>query len=266
MEWLKVLILGLVEGVTEFLPISSTGHLIVASDLLKFNSGSGETFNIFIQIGAVVAVILYYRRELISQAKSFPSNTNTRQLWLGIIIAFIPAATIGFLFSDWIMSILDTPVIVAFGLIIGGFMFLIVEYFMKTSSQENSIDETPLTLKQAFIVGLWQVLALIPGMSRSGMSIMGGLVSGLDRKRATQFSFYLAIPTLGIATLYSLYKSINVISFDGFVFLIVGAIISGIVAWFAIDWLLRYVTRNNFIAFGYYRIVIGIIILLMLRY
>lgn len=263
MEWIKVLILGIVEGITEFLPISSTGHLIVASDLLDFHSGSGGTFNIFIQIGAVVAVIVYYRLELLQQAKSIPTDSNSRQLWYGIIIAFIPAASIGFLFGDWLLESLDTPNMVAIGLIVGGVMFILIENILKINDEEKSVDEFPLTLKQALIVGSWQVLALFPGMSRSGMSIMGGLVAGLDRARATQFSFYLAIPTLGMATLYSLYKNFGNISFDGFVLLILGTIISGIVAWFSIGWLLRYVTYNSYTVFGYYRIAAGILIILM---
>lgn len=262
MEWLKVLVLGIVEGITEFLPISSTGHLIVASDLLRFDSADG-TFNIFIQIGAVVAVIVYYRTELLLQVRNVPDNANTRQLWLGIIVAFIPAAGIGFFFSKWIIEILDSPNIVAIGLILGGILFILVEKNFDINTENSNIDQNPLTLRQALIVGLWQVLALVPGMSRSGMSIIGGLLAGLDRARATQFSFYLAIPTLGAATIYSLVRNLDSISFDDFVLLILGATISGIVAWFSIGWLLRYVTQNNYIVFGYYRIAAGILILLM---
>jgi undecaprenyl-diphosphatase len=262
MELLKVLVLGIVEGITEFLPISSTGHLIVASDLLKFDRG-GSTFDIFIQIGAVIAVIFYYRSQLLQQAQNVPHNANTRQLWLGILIAFIPAAGLGFFLVNWIDAVLFNPTVVATALIVGGIMFILVEKNMTINPENGSIDEQPLTVRQALIVGLWQVLALIPGMSRSGMSIVGGMLAGLDRARATQFSFYLAIPTLGMATVYSLVKNLSVFTDTDMLLLIWGTIISGIVAWFSIDWLLRYVTRNNYVVFGYYRIAVGILILLM---
>jgi undecaprenyl-diphosphatase len=167
------------------------------------------------------------------------------------------------LLSEWIIDILDKPNIVAIGLILGGIVFILVEKNLDIKAEDSNIDQKPLTLRQALIVGLWQVLALIPGMSRSGMSIIGGLFAGLDRARATQFSFYLAVPTLGAATIYSLIRNLDNISFDDFILLILGATISGIVAWFSIGWLLRYVTKNNYIAFGYYRIAAGILILLM---
>lgn len=266
-EWLIAVIAGIVEGVTEFVPISSTGHLILTADVLKFDSLEG-TFEIFIQIGAIIAVIVFYRAELLLQAQNVLStesekNAPSRQLWLGIIIAFIPAAIIGLLFSDQIDVYLFNPRTVAIALIAGGILFILVENYMKDkTSEEQSIEESPLTLRQALWVGLWQVLALIPGMSRSGMSIIGGMLSGLDRQRATQFSFYLAIPTLGAATIYTLIKNINTISSDDFVLLAIGTVVSGIVAWFSIGWLLRYVASNTFILFGYYRIILGIIILL----
>lgn len=267
-EWLSVIILGIVEGLTEFLPISSTGHLILTTNILQFDS-MGGVFEIFIQIGAVVAIIFYYRNELIAQLQNLTSNRkkkrqNARQLWLGILIAFIPAAIIGLLLGDTISDLLFNPTSVAIGLIVGGIMFIVVERFLKDKQQETkTIHEDPLTLKQSLLIGLWQLLALIPGMSRSGMSIIGGMVSGLDRQRSTEFSFYLAMPTLGAATLYTLVRNLSVISNDDLVFLMIGAIVSGIVAWFSVDWLLRYVATNNFIPFGYYRIIVGIIILIV---
>jgi len=267
-DWLVAVIAGVVEGVTEFLPISSTGHLILTADLLQFDSLEG-TFEIFIQIGAVIAVILFYRAELLLQAQNVISNDSeksitSRQLWLGIIIAFIPAATIGLLFDDQIDEYLFNPTTVAIGLIVGGILFILVENYMKDKLvEQQSIEEIPLTFKQALLVGLWQVLALIPGMSRSGMSILGGMLSGLDRQRATQFSFYLAMPTLGAATLYTLAKNVNTISTDDFIILGIGTVVSGIVAWFSIGWLLRYVATNSFVIFGYYRIIVGILILLV---
>lgn len=273
-DWLIAVIAGVVEGVTEFLPISSTGHLIITSDLLQFDSLEG-TFEIFIQIGAVIAVLLFYRAELLLQAQSVLNRNpeknedkirtqNSRQLWLGIIIAFIPAAVIGLLFGDQIDEWLFNPTTVAIALIVGGVMFIAVESFIKgKETEQQSIENVPLTYVQALLVGCWQVLALIPGMSRSGMSIIGGMLSGLDRQRATQFSFYLAMPTLGAATLYTLIKDLDSISGNDFFLLILGAIVSGIVAWFSIGWLLRYVASNSFIPFGYYRIIVGILILIL---
>ncbi|MEO0599011.1 MAG: undecaprenyl-diphosphate phosphatase, partial [Chloroflexota bacterium] len=270
------------EGVTEFLPISSTGHLILTSELLQFDALEGGTFEIFIQIGAVIAVIFFYRAELLQQAQNVVStessvNTNARQLWLGVVVAFIPAAVLGLLFDDYIEEILFGPVPVGIALIVGGIMFIVVETMLKR--QENdadtedtsetvgtaSIESNPLTYRQALWVGLWQVLALIPGMSRSGMSIIGGMISGLDRERATQFSFYLAMPTLGAATLYTLLRNLDTISADDLWLLTIGTVVSGIVAWFSIGWLLRYVATNSFVLFGYYRIVVGIIVLIVVN-
>lgn len=273
--WLIAVIAGVVEGVTEFLPISSTGHLIITSDLLQFDSDG--TFEVFIQIGAVIAVIFFYRAELMRQAQSVLNlnpekegdkvrTQNSRQLWIGIIIAFIPAAVIGLLFGDQIDDWLFNPTTVAIALIVGGVMFIVVENFIKgKETEQQSIEDVPLSYVQAFLVGCWQVLALIPGTSRSGMSIIGGMLSGLDRQRATQFSFYLAMPTLGAATVYTLIKDLDSISGNDFFLLIVGTVVSGIVAWFSIGWLLRYVASNSFVAFGYYRIVVGILILIVVN-
>lgn len=275
-EWLIVVISGIVEGVTEFLPVSSTGHLIITSDLLQFDSLQG-TFEIFIQIGAVIAVILFYRAELLGQIQRVVSpqfdsdddkikTANTRRLWIDIVIAFIPAAVIGLLFGSQLYEWLFNPNTVAIALIVGGLTFLIVEYFMQGKEVEvQSIEDNPLTYQQALLVGLWQILALVPGMSRSGMSIIGGMLSGLDRQRATQFSFYLAMPTLGAATIYTLFTDLESISGNDFFLLGLGALVSGIVAWFSIGWLLRYVASNSFILFGYYRIVVGIIILIVVN-
>lgn len=267
-EWLKVILLGIVEGVTEFLPISSTGHLIVAAEFMQLQDSLKGTFEIFIQIGAVIAVIVYYWGDLWQQARNVvqPKGMNARQLWLGVAVAFIPAAAIGLLADDFLERVLFNPTVVALALIGGGVMFLVIERFF-TGKQENppdsEISSDPLTIRQALIVGSWQVLALVPGMSRSGMSIIGGMLAGLDRRRATQFSFYLAIPTLGAATVYSLLRDLDQLNSSDLQFLFVGALVSGVVAWFSIGWLLRYISKNSFIPFGYYRILLGIVILVI---
>ncbi len=270
-EWIKVVILGIVEGITEYLPISSTGHLIIASNFLELKESLRGVFEIFIQIGAVVAVIAYYRAELLAQATQARTNANVRHLWMAIIIAFIPAAAIGFLFSDWIDEVLFNPTNVAIALIVGGVMFIAIEYYQKRrpitapeSDQSLEAQTQSITFRQAIFIGCWQVLALFPGMSRSGMSILGGMVGGLNRSVATQFSFYLAIPTLGLATLYTLIKNLDSISADDMGLLLLGAVISGIVSWFAIAWLLRFISTHTFIPFGIYRIVLGVIILVLM--
>jgi undecaprenyl-diphosphatase len=261
--WLVVIIEGIVEGITEFLPISSTGHLILTSSLLQLDGFAG-IFEIFIQLGAVLAVILFYRGDLWHQVRNIYSP-QTQQHWLSIFIAFIPAAALGFVLINYIDAVLFQPYVVATGLVVGGFMFLFVERFVKVPEEKGkSLLENPLSYKQAFLIGCWQILALIPGMSRSGMSIIGALIIGIDRKRATEFSFYLAMPTLGLASLYSLVKHINELSLYDFAYLVLGASVSGIVAWLSIAWLLRYVTNHNFVAFGYYRILVGIFILLII--
>ena len=265
-EWLKVILLGLVEGVTEFLPISSTGHLIVVAALLDFNNSLNGTFEIFIQIGAVFAVIWYYRADLYQQARTLRTDQGVRRLWSGIFIAFLPAAWLGFLFADTIEATLFSPEIVAMSLIFGGIVFLVVEK-MPESPSDGSIVVTQLsdvTPRQALTIGLLQSLALIPGMSRSGVSIIGGLLAGLNRKTATQFSFYLAIPTLGGAATYKLLTALDQIDVSSLGLLLLGTIVSGIVAWLSIEWLLRYVSRNSFILFGYYRIVTGGLILALI--
>jgi undecaprenyl-diphosphatase len=265
-EWIKVVILGIVEGLTEFLPVSSTGHLIVAGYFLQLRESLEGVFEIFIQIGAVVAVIVYYWPDLWRQARTITSDQSVQRLWLGIFAAFVPAAVIGLLLNDFIDEVLFSPTVVAIALIVGGVLFIVVEqWVMPRRSEKETVEELQaVSVKQAIIIGFWQILALIPGMSRSGMSIIGGMLTGLDRKVATQFSFYLALPTLGAATIYTLLRNLDQISTSDLGLLILGAVISGIVAGASIAWLLRYVARNNFIPFGIYRIIVGVIILVLI--
>lgn len=254
-------IMGVVEGITEFLPISSTGHLIVAGSLLNF-SALGGTFEIFIQLGAVLAVIVFYARELWGQATSL-GQPSTQRLWLGVVVAFIPAAVLGLLLDDFITGVLFSPVVVAIALIVGGIIFIVVERRPNSAQAGETQNLEAISLRQALMIGLGQTFALIPGVSRSGATIITGLLSGLDRPTATKFSFYLTIPTLGAATLYSLLRSLDQITPNDLVLLTVGTLVSFIVSLLAIGWLLRYVARNNFIAFGYYRIFAGVVILVL---
>lgn len=258
-EWLKIIILGIIEGTTEFLPISSTGHLIVGTALLSFQNHMNGTFIVFIQLGAVLAVIAYYWRDLLQQAREITNQPDTRHFWLAIAIAVIPISIIGFISRDMVKELLFTPSVVALALIGGGLIFLYIE--RRPLPEETHQDMKQVTLRQALIIGGVQILALIPGMSRSGASIIGGMQAGLSRKAATQFSFYLAIPTLGGATIYELLTTLSAINRYDLTMLIVGAAVSAIVAWLSIGWLLRFVAHHSFVAFGYYRIVAGAIIL-----
>jgi undecaprenyl-diphosphatase len=259
--WLKVILLGIVEGVTEFLPISSTGHLIVASRLLNYDA-IGGVFEIFIQLGAVVAVLVFYWAQLWGQVRAVRRDATIRRFWLGIIIAFIPAAIIGFLLADVIDAVLFNPAVVGIALIVGGIVFLVIERPGIIPPARTS-EITRVTPWQALTIGFAQTLALIPGVSRSGASIVGGMLVGLDRPTATQFSFYLSIPTLGAATIYTLVRNLGDIQADQWAQLAVGAVVAGVVAWLSIKWLLGYVSRNSFIAFGYYRIIAGVVILVL---
>jgi undecaprenyl-diphosphatase len=261
MDFVYALILGIVEGITEFLPISSTGHLLVASALLGFPSAEKlrQTFDIVIQVGPVLAVILYYARDLMAQARRLPSDQSTRRFWFNILIAFIPAAIIGLLFERQISAVLERPVIIGIALIVGGIIFLVIEQQDRSGRTHNLEQVTPL---QALTVGIAQVASLIPGVSRSGASIVGGLLVGMDRVTATAFSFYLFIPTLGAATLYKLFSAVrshDIVGSD-LPLLVVGAAAAFVVAYASIVWLLRYISTHDFRVFGAYRIIAGAII------
>lgn len=258
---LKVIVLGIVQGITEFLPISSTGHLIVAKTALNFQTSLQETFEIFIQIGSVIAVIAFYRADLWRQVRTVRSDQGVQRLWIAILIAAIPAALAGFLLQDFITETLYAPAVVGVSLILGGIVFLLIERRPAPSDETSELQA--VTPRQAIMVGLAQMVALIPGVSRSGASIVGGLLSGMNRTVATQFSFYLSIPVLGGATVYSLLKALDTVNGDDLILLALGTVVTLIVSWIAIGWLLRYIARNNFVLFGYYRIAAGIVILLL---
>jgi len=266
-EWVKAVLLGIVEGITEFLPISSTGHLLIASALLDFRGSARGTFEIFIQLGAVLAVIFFYRAELLHQVRTVTTEPGVRRLWLNIVIAFIPAGAVGFLLSRWISdNLVNSPsraYIIAGALIVGGVIFLVVER-RPAPAPTATASLSSMTVRQALAAGLAQTTALIPGVSRSGASIVGGMLAGLSREAATQFSFYLAIPTLGIATVFDLLKNLDQISASDWLYLLLGTLVSAVVAWLSIGWLLRYVSRNSFAPFGYYRIAAGLLILALI--
>lgn len=259
LDLLKAIILGLVEGITEFLPISSTGHLIVAARLLRFQGEVAPTFEIFIQLGAVLAVAWFYRRDLWTQLRALPSDGATQRLWFNLFIAFLPAAAVGFALHKWIKAVLFSPGVVAASLIAGGVALLFIERRPRIA-QVNTLRA--VGLRQATVIGLAQVAALIPGVSRSAASIAGGLLAGLDRETATAFSFYLALPTLGLATVFDLLTSLDHLVVNDLLLLAVGLLTAFATAFLVVGWLLRYVASHDFRPFGYYRIVAGIMILL----
>lgn len=260
----KVAILSLIQGVTEFLPVSSTGHLIVGAAALRFDALLPPIFEIFIQIGAVAAVLVYYRSLLGEQILSLRSSSEARRFLLMIALASVPVAALGIIYQQEIEALFFSPQVVAAALIFGGFAILFVERLPRFQDGFNDgpIDLGTVTIYQAALIGFVQVLALIPGMSRSGSSIVGGMLVGLSRRAATEFSFFLAIPLLGSATIYKFVTTAESLGSEQLMLLLLGAGLSGLFSWLAIDLLLRFISRRSFVAFGYYRIAAGALILL----
>ncbi len=259
---LKALILGIIEGLTEFLPISSTGHLILAGSLLNFTGEKVKVFQIAIQAGAILAVCWEYRAKIMTVASGLFSDAKAQKFAINVIVAFFPAAVLGVLFSSAIKSVLFYPIPVAIALVTGGLIILWVERRNKINPRAiriNSVDD--MTLLDAFKVGCAQAFALIPGTSRSGASIIGGLLFGMSRKAATEFSFFLAIPTVIGATVYSLYKDRALLSSADIPLFAIGGIASFVAAFFCVRWLLRYLSTHDFTLFAYYRIAFGLIVL-----
>jgi undecaprenyl-diphosphatase len=268
MDWLlacKALILGVVEGLTEFLPVSSTGHLIVAGSLLNFTDGHAKTFDVVIQLGAILAVCWEFRRRIGSVVSGLPSRPDARRFTLNVIIATIPAIVLGLLFEKSIKAALFSPVPVAFALVAGGVVILWAESRQRArgepAARVQRVDD--LSALDALKVGLAQCFALIPGMSRSGSTIIGGMLFGLDRRVATEFSFFLAIPIIFGATGYELYKDWHVLSVDALGTFAVGFVAAFVSAFACVRWLLRYIAAHDFTAFAWYRIGFGLLILLV---
>ena len=255
----KAAIMGVVEGVTEFLPISSTGHLILAGSLLGFDDAKAKVFDIAIQTGAILAVIIVYWQKIRSTLVALPTERQAQKFALNVLIGFIPAVVLGLLFGKLIKAHLFTPIVVATTFILGGFVILWAERRPQSAARIHSVDDmTPL---DALKVGLVQCLAMVPGTSRSGATIIGGMLLGLSRKAATDFSFFLAIPTLIGAGVYSLYKERALLSMADMPMFAVGLFFSFISAWVCVRWLLRYISNNSFVPFAWYRIAFGITVL-----
>ena len=251
------IILGIVEGITEFLPVSSTGHLIVTQEILGFKGS--DTFEIVIQLGGVLAVMWFYFQTLWQQAKTVKSDKEVQRFWMGVILAFLPAAFVGLALHSYITHYLFNGITVAISLIMGGVVMWWIEGRPQPAVATTELQH--ITPKQAFTIGCAQLCSLIPGVSRSASTIMGGMLVGLNRPTATGFSFFLSIPTLGAASLYSLMKDLQGVGEHGLLNIGIGLFTSFIVSLLAIGWLLRYVSKNSFRGFAVYRIVAGLVIL-----
>lgn len=263
MDVIHAIIMGVIEGLTEFLPISSTGHLIVAQDMLGYRDAS-KMFTVVIQTGAIAAVIWFYRTQLWLLIKGlFNGDKVVRRFWKVWIIATLPAGIFGLLLNAK-MELYAVTLTVALALIIGGVVIWLVETYHKVPPAKEEAQMEKLTVKQSIKIGAYQVLALIPGVSRSGATIIGGMLSGVDRVTATAFSFYLGIPILLIAAIYKLITGDITTVEGGSVALLAGIVASFLTALVVVGWLLRYVSRNDFKIFAYYRIVFGIFLLILL--
>jgi undecaprenyl-diphosphatase len=259
---IKAAIMGIGEGLTEFLPISSTGHLILAGALLGFDDDKAKVFDIAIQTGAIFAVILVYWQKIRSTLIALPNEKQAQQFALNVLVAFIPAVVLGLLFGKAIKAHLFTPVVVASAFIIGGFIILWAERRQQRNPAVTRIREVEdMSTMDALKVGLVQCLAMIPGTSRSGSTIIGGMLLGMSRKAAIDFSFYLAIPTLIGAGAYSLFKDRALLSMSDLPMFGVGLLFSFLSAWLCIRWLLRFIATHSFVPFAWYRIAFGIVVL-----
>ena len=255
----KAAVMGVVEGLTEFLPISSTGHLILAGALLGFDDDKAKVFDIAIQTGAIFAVILVYWEKIFATVKALPYQAEAQRFVLNVFIAFFPAVILGLLFGKFIKENLFNPWVVATTFIVGGFIILWAERRPPSTIRIRAVED--MRGRDALMVGIVQCLAMIPGTSRSGATIIGGMLLGLSRKAATDFSFFLAIPTLIGAGAYSLYKERALLSVEDVPMFATGLVVSFISAWICVRWLLKYIASHSFEIFAWYRIAFGLVVL-----
>lgn len=267
LDIIKAIILGIVEGITEFLPISSTGHLILVNEFIKMSQTTQFTdmFNVVIQLGAIMAVVVLYFHKLnpLSPKKTHVEQHQTWVLWFKVIVAVLPSVVIGLLFNDWMDAYLMNWQVVSAMLLIYGVLFILIEN-RNANRQPLFSDLNTLSYRTAFIIGMFQLLSLVPGTSRSGATILGGILIGTSRYVATEFSFFLAIPTMFGASLLKVYKYFSHGgAFTGMqtAVLLTGMLVSFVVAYFAIRFLLNYIQHNNFKIFGWYRIILSLIVI-----
>ena len=262
MEWLTAVLLGIVEGLTEFLPVSSTGHLILATELLGYDAKAWAVFNIAIQPGAILAIVVLYWRTFVAVTKGLLRwQANSVAFVRNLLIAFVPAVALGLVFNDQIEALLENAVVVAVALIVGGVAILVVERLAKT---DNVLGIAGVSTAQSVKIGLVQCLAMIPGVSRSGATIMGAMALGVDRRTAADFSFFLALPTLTGATALQLYKHRAEVGTDDLALIGIGSLVSFVVALAVVKAFLSVVTRYGFAPFAWYRIIAGSVALVWL--
>lgn len=259
MEFFNAAFLGIVEGMTEFLPVSSTGHLILFVDLLNFRAPDGHVFEVVIQLGAILAIVALYWRKLWDVLRH-PLAPAAQHFVRNVLLAFLPAAVIGFFAHDVIKTALFNPTVVAVALIAGGLAILVIERVKPVAIIARTED---MSARTALLIGFMQCLAMVPGVSRSGATIMGALLMKVERKAAAEFSFFLAIPTMLAATFYDLYKARDTLSADGLGLIAVGFAVSFVVALLVVRWLVRFVQTHGFGVFAWYRIALGAAILLL---
>ena len=250
-------ILGLIEGATEFLPVSSTGHLIIAAELLKFNQASANVFEIFIQLGSILAIVVEYRKTLFKVASNALHDKTSQNFVLRLFIAFLPAAILGLLFHKAIKAYLFSPLYVSLALILGGIVMIAIE---KRPLRINTKTTNDISMMQAFKIGCVQCLSLIPGVSRAAATIMGGMLTGLNRKTATEFSFYLAIPVIAAASLFDLLKNFQDLTMQDLPIFAIGFVTAFLSAYAVIKLFIRFVATHTFIVFAWYRIILGILV------
>jgi undecaprenyl-diphosphatase len=262
---IHAIILGIVEGLTEFLPISSTGHLIVAERVVGYKDAA-QTFTIVVQLGAIAAVAWYYKKDLWNRLVQLCRGSKKAQkFWINLIIATVPAGAVGLLL-DKTMERYSVPVTVAVALVVGGFVLLYAESKLVSKRQASALALDDISSKQALGVGVSQIVALIPGVSRSGATIVGGMFAGLNRTTAAAFSFYMSLPILGLASVYKLVKAKDTLGDlpGGASALLVGVVAAFVSALFVVSWLLTYISRHNFKVFAYYRIIFGVFLLILI--
>jgi undecaprenyl-diphosphatase len=258
----QALFLGGIEGITEFLPISSTGHLILLIDLLQFSGPPGRVFEIVIQLGAILAICWLYRQRLWRAVVDAPKDPSARRFISNVVIAFLPAAVIGVFAHSFIKQVLFSPLVVAIMLVVGGLVILLVEQKIKPTPRTQTVDT--MDWKLALKIGFAQVLAMIPGTSRSGATIMGGMLLGLERKAATEFSFFLAIPTMLGATVYDSYKNWEHMNAESLEVIAIGFLAAFFSALLVVRWLINFLSKHGYTPFAWYRIVIGGVMLVLL--
>lgn len=254
----QAIILGIIEGVTEFLPISSTGHLIVAGDLIGFQGASANVFEVVIQLGAILAICVLYFQRLLNVVIGLPSDPAARRFVLAVLVAFLPAVVLGLALHDYIKAVLFSPYVVCVSLIVGGIAILLIER-QEPQATIHAVED--FTLATALKVGLFQCLALVPGVSRSGATILGSLLIGVDRKTAAEFSFFLAIPTMFGASALDLYKARDQLSMDESAIIAIGFVSAFLSALVVVRWLVGFISRHDFSVFGWYRIGFGSLLL-----